>query len=99
MQLANTPVVGFEGSWESMDTWKLPREPLPPAEEVARQAQALIESHPQFVGRARLFQFERVGDTLVIRGTVPTFYLKQMLQNTVKNLDGVRLVDNQVSVD
>ena len=52
-----------------------------------------------FVGRSRLFTFEYTKETLVIHGAVPTFYLKQVLQSALKNLDGVRLLDNQVSVD
>jgi hypothetical protein len=33
-----------------------------------------------------------------VRGTVPTFYLKQLLQNVLKDVDGVRAIDNQVAV-
>ena len=99
MQLANAPVVGFEGSWESMDTCEPPRDVAPRAEEVVRRAKILIESQPHFVGRARLVTFDYTKETLVIHGAVPTFYLKQVLQSALKNLDGVRLLDNQVSVD
>ena len=99
MQLANTPVVGFEGSWRSMDTCEPPHEASLRAEEVAQRAQILLEAQPQFTGRSRLFKFEYDGDTLVVSGAVPTFYLKQILQSTLKTLDGVRLIDNRVSVD
>ena len=99
MQLANTLVVGFEGSWRTMDTRKLPSGSASRAEQVVRLAQGLLESQPQFAGRSRLFKFEYNGDTLVIYGAVPTFYLKQILQSTLKALDGVRLIDNRVSVD
>ncbi len=81
-----------------MDTFQPPREHALRSDNVLRQAQTLIESHPQFVGRSRLFKFEYDGDTLIIHGAVPTFYLKQMLQTTLRNLDGVRLIDNRVSV-
>jgi hypothetical protein len=99
MQLATAPVIEFEGSWKSMDTCKPQYDTGPDAEEVVRRAKILIESHPHFVGRSRLFKFEYTEETLVICGAVPTFYLKQMLQSTLKNLDGVRLLDNRVSVD
>jgi len=59
----------------------------------------LIESHAQFIGRARLFEFHYSDDVLVVRGSVPSFYLKQIIQSVLKNLDGVRLIDNQVNVD
>ncbi len=35
---------------------------------------------------------------LVVRGCVASFYLKQMLQTVLKDLDGVRQIDNQVEV-
>jgi len=69
------------------------------SETLAEKARALIESHEQFVGRARILEFESRGDVLVVRGNLPTFYLKQILQSMLKDLDGVRWVDNQVTVD
>jgi hypothetical protein len=35
---------------------------------------------------------------LVVRGTVRTFYLKQMVQTVLKEVTGVRRIDNQVTV-
>jgi hypothetical protein len=35
---------------------------------------------------------------LIVRGAVPTYYLKQILQHVLKGIDGVRLIDNQVQV-
>ena len=37
-------------------------------------------------------------DVLTVRGCVPTFYLKQVLQTMLKELNGVGRVDNQVDV-
>jgi hypothetical protein len=39
-----------------------------------------------------------VNGVLLLRGRVPTFYLKQMLQSWLKDLDGVSRIDNQVDV-
>jgi hypothetical protein len=61
-------------------------------------AHALINAHPYFRGRASQFEFVCREEVLVVRGLVPTFYLKQVLQTLLKNLEGVRLVDNQVTV-
>ena len=61
-------------------------------------AHALINAHPHFRGRASQFEFVCREEVLVVRGLVPTFYLKQVLQTLLKDLDGVRLVDNQVTV-
>jgi hypothetical protein len=40
---------------------------------------------------------ERDG-VLIIRGRVPSFYLKQVLQTALREVDGVRQVDNRVQV-
>ena len=57
-----------------------------------------MASHPLFFGRAEIFEFDCCENVLVVRGRVPTFYLKQRLQDALKNLDGVRRVDNRVDV-
>ena len=36
--------------------------------------------------------------TLVLRGRVPSFYLKQVLQTLLTKVDGVSQIDNQVDV-
>jgi len=68
-------------------------------ERIEQSAKALLESHSHFAGRAHLFEFQCSDDVLIVRGCVPTYYLKQILQTALMNLDGVRLVDNQVMVD
>ena len=37
-------------------------------------------------------------DTLTLRGRVPSFYMKQILQTLLARVDGVNRVDNQVDV-
>lgn len=69
-----------------------------PMRKVEQCAQSLINAHPYFRGRASQFEFVCRGEVLVVRGLVPTFYLKQVLQTLLKKLEGVRLVDNQVTV-
>lgn len=34
----------------------------------------------------------------MIRGRVPTFYLKQLLQDALKQVEGVRRIDNRIEV-
>ena len=66
--------------------------------DVEQCAHDLVNAHPHFHGRAAQFEFVCREEALVVRGLVPTFYLKQVLQTVLKNLDGVRLIDNQVTV-
>jgi len=44
------------------------------------------------------FEFEFNENVLTIRGRVPTFYLKQLLQDALKRLDRVRRIENRVDV-
>jgi hypothetical protein len=66
--------------------------------ELANRARNTLEQHAQFRGRASRFAFALCGDVLVVRGTVPTYYLKQLLQSALKDLNGVRQIDNRVVV-
>jgi hypothetical protein len=67
-------------------------------EEIVQRALALLETHANFRGRAARFQFFLEGQTLVVRGSVPTFYLKQVLQTVLKDIEGVRRIENEVQV-
>jgi hypothetical protein len=57
-----------------------------------------LDQHPHFRGRAGLFQYECCGDVLIVRGTVPTFYLKQLLQTALKGFEDIVRIHNQVTV-
>ena len=54
----------------------------------------MISRHAHFRGRADTFVFECNANVLVTRGCVPTFYLKQLLQNALKQLQGAQRIDN-----
>jgi hypothetical protein len=70
--------------------------PLPPPIEIVAR-QRLQENCPYaFYFRCISVQFR--DGVLTLRGRVPTFYLKQMLQTWLRNLDGVQRIDNQVDV-
>ena len=57
-----------------------------------------LEQHPHFRGRASLFSIELVGETIVMTGCLPSYYLKQLLQEAIKVMPGVVSIDNQVHV-
>jgi hypothetical protein len=57
-----------------------------------------LEQHPHFRGRASRFTIELVGQTIVVTGRLPSYYLKQLLQEAIKATPGVVNVDNQVHV-
>ncbi len=67
-------------------------------ETVLQKAKSLIANHPVLRGRELGLDYQLEGDLLIIRGAVPSFYLKQVLQSALKELEGVNRVDNQVDV-
>lgn len=65
---------------------------------VERRARKELDRHRHFRGRADGFQFEHRDGALTVRGRVPSFHLRQLLERTLKRVDGVRTINNQVDV-
>jgi hypothetical protein len=63
---------------------------------VVERACALINASPYFCNRTRNFEFELADNVLVVRGRVPSFHLKQLLQSLLGKLDGVERVDTRI---
>jgi hypothetical protein len=66
--------------------------------EVVLRARHIVEQHAQLGRRSNALQFAVEGEMLVVRGSVPTYYLKQLVQTALKGLEGVRRIENQVEV-
>jgi|SRR5687767_9424407 hypothetical protein len=64
-------------------------------EELARK---VLDKHCHFRGRTDDFQFEDCEGVLTVRGRVPSFYLRQLLESILTQADGIQSVDNQVDV-
>ena len=65
---------------------------------VEQRAHDIVNRHCHFHRRASRFEFQCEENILIVRGSVPTFYLKQLLQCALRDLDGVLAIDNQVQV-
>ena len=65
---------------------------------VEQRAHELLARHSHFQARASTFEFQYHESVLVVRGSVPSFYLKQVLQTVLKELKGIGALDNQVVV-
>ena len=61
-------------------------------------ARYALERSVSFHGRCDGFRFDSRDGVLTIRGRVPTFYLRQLLERIVSRVNGVRYVDNQIDV-
>jgi hypothetical protein len=57
-----------------------------------------LERHPHFRGRLAGLRIEHRGRTLFLSGRLPTFYLKQLVQEAVRHLPGVGRVRNEIDV-
>jgi hypothetical protein len=57
-----------------------------------------LEHHPHFRGRVSDVFIEHRGRTLVLTGKLPTFYLKQLVQEAVRHVPGVQNVRNLIDV-
>ena len=57
---------------------------------VLEAAQRHLDEDCHFRCRAHLFEFSYVQGTLIVRGKVPSFYLKQLLQTTLRDVVGVK---------
>lgn len=70
--------------------------PTPP--NPVMEARRLLETSPLFRGRSHLIHIEHHDGNLQLDGRLPSFYLKQMLQTILRDVDGVARIDNRVSV-
>jgi hypothetical protein len=66
---------------------------------VEEQARQILYRHPHLNSMRQDFDFKYEERVLTIKGKVPTFHLKQLLQTALRKLDGVERVDNRVSVE
>ena len=61
-------------------------------------ARQQLEHQPHFRGRVKDVFVEHEGRTLFLTGKVPTFYLKQLVQEAVRHVPGVQQVRNLIDV-
>jgi hypothetical protein len=69
-----------------------------PSESLVMLVRERLDIHPLFYGRISLFGIEMVDDTLILSGRLPSFYLKQLLQEAVRGVPGVTNIDNRIDV-
>ena len=70
----------------------------PQASSVASSIRERLDRHPHFRGRTHLIQIRSHGTSVVLSGRVPTYYLKQLLQEAVKLVPDIGSIDNRVDV-
>ena len=61
-------------------------------------ARSYLERHPHFRGRVNEVAISQEGRTLLLTGRLPSFYLKQLVQEAVRHVPGVQNVRNMIDV-
>ena len=69
-----------------------------PDREIERAARRLLDERCSFAGYFRDVQFRHDNGTLTLRGKVPSFYMKQVLQTVLRDLPHDVQIDNRVDV-
>jgi osmotically-inducible protein OsmY len=63
---------------------------------LSKRISSAIEKHPHLTRRK--LQFEAREGRVTLRGTVSSYYQKQMAQEALRRVDGVHEIENQLEV-
>lgn len=85
-----------ERSTEKHESQRRSREPVIECCVITQAVMIRLRSSPYRVLRILTCEFRR--GHLIVDGTVPTYYMKQMAQETVRPVIGVEKITNRVSV-
>jgi hypothetical protein len=67
-------------------------------EAVERLARDRLANSGHLHSCGKRIRIDRVGDMLILDGVSPSFYLKQLLQETLQGIEGIKRIDNRVDV-
>lgn len=57
-----------------------------------------VNAHHHFNSHQDTIHIEIKGSTVILTGRLPSFYLKQLLQETVRHVKGVQQIQNEIDV-
>ena len=66
--------------------------------EIAHRATSHLSQHVHFRGYLDCLEIDCREEKLIVNGKLPSFYLKQILQTILRDVPGVRQIDNRVNV-
>jgi len=79
-------------------TKKQIRKPIRKRVRIEESARTELERHCHFGGRVDGFHFEYHEGVLTVRGRVPSFYLRELLERVLMRVNRVQSINNQVDV-
>ena len=65
---------------------------------IEEQARQILYEHPHLNSRGQSFEFMYEEHVLTVKGSVPTFHLKQLLQTVLREIGNVSRIENRVDV-
>jgi hypothetical protein len=74
------------------------RQPQLSAHRILRQAREAVGKSPHFRGERFKLQLETDNGVLTVQGRLPSYFLKQMLQTVLRDIEGVHRIENCVDV-
>jgi osmotically-inducible protein OsmY len=66
--------------------------------QILAEVRARLNDSPHFRSHSREVSLRFADGVLTLHGCVPSFYLKQVLQSLLADVEGVEWIDNQVDV-
>lgn len=75
-----------------------PATPAPERENLVAPAREQLGKHPHFRGRLETVSIHQRGRTLYLSGQLPSFYLKQLVQEVLRRMPGVQSIRNDIDV-
>ena len=66
--------------------------------EIAHRATSHLSQHVHFRCYRDCLEIDCYEEKLIVNGKLPSFYLKQVLQTILRDVPGVRQIDNRVNV-
>jgi len=90
------------GEAEGSKTFRLKRDHPAgvPGEAIVRKAIQLLNDQPHFRGRTEAIQihYNPSDASLRLDGRLPSYFLKQVLQSVLRDIDGVSRVQNNITI-
>ena len=69
-----------------------------PAQGIVARARHRIQESDRFRHLADRIQVDAIDGSLVLHGNLPSFFMKQMLQTILRDIEGVKSIENHVEV-
>lgn len=97
MSTITSPTSSFSPQVSHRRAGRRAAKPLAFNRQIEIRAAELLELHPHFRGRGRFVRFTCDGNCLTLGGCLPSYYLKQLAQEAIREIDEVEIV-NQIMV-